>query len=318
MAGAIAAVTHAPIMATLLLFELTDRPELVIPLALGAGAAALTARLIARDSFYSESLRARGVPVDAGIEELTLHQTKVADLVRPDAPTVPMNTPLAELVRRFSDERLDLLFVVDATGRLMGGVTLHDVKEYFNREGEGAARVVIASEVMRKVPVLQPERSLAEVLDLFDDPDLDELPVVSSGAPDAGSAGGGRLIGRVTRRDLIATLNVEVLGRPNLRAKLVVEGEDQTRFLELPRGFEMARIAVTKALAGRRLGDTGLRRNHHLVVLAVVRRDPEIGEQRIAFEPDLLLEEGEEVVVMGRKEDVAAATKAAATGAAGT
>jgi len=49
-----------------------------------------------------------------------------------------------------------------------------------------------------------------------------------------------------------------------------------------------------------------------------VRRDPEIGEQRIAFEPDLLLEEGEEVVVMGRKEDVAAATKAAATGAAGT
>jgi len=163
--------------------------------------------------------------------------------------------------------------------------------------------------------VLQPERSLAEVLDLFDDPDLDELPVVSAGAADAGGA---RLIGRVTRRDLIATLNVEVLGRPNLRAKLLVEGEDQTRYLELPRGFEMARIAVTKALAGRRLGDTGLRRNHHLVVLAVVRRDPEIGEQRIAFEPDLLLEEGEEVVVMGRKEDVAAATKAAATGAAGT
>lgn len=308
MAGAIAAVTHAPIMATLLLFELTDRPELVIPLALGAGAAALTARLIARDSFYSESLRARGVPVDAGIEELTLHQTKVADLVRTDAPAVAVSTPLAELVRRFSDERLDLLYVVDAGGRLQGAVTLHDVKEYFNREGEGAARVVIASEVMRKVPLLQPERSLAEVLELFDQPELDELPVVSSGTSDAG---GGRLLGRVTRRDLIATLNVEVLGRPNLRAKLVVEGEDQTRYLELPRGFEMARIAVTKSLAGRRLGDTGLRRNHHLVVLAVVRRDPEIGEQRIAFEPDLLLEEGEEVVVMGRKEDVAAATKAA-------
>jgi CBS domain-containing protein len=269
--------------------------------------------LIARDSFYSESLRARGVPVDAGIEELTLHQTKVADLVRTDAPAVAVSTPLAELVRRFSDERLDLLYVVDAGGRLQGAITLHDVKEYFNREGEGAARVVIASEVMRKVPLLQPERSLAEVLELFDQPEFDELPVVSSGAPAAGvdGAGGGRLLGRVTRRDLIATLNVEVLGRPNLRAKLVVEGEDQTRYLELPRGFEMARIAVTKALAGRRLGDTGLRRNHHLVVLAVVRRDPEIGEQRIAFEPDLVLEEGEEVVVMGRKEDVAAATKAA-------
>jgi CIC family chloride channel protein len=304
MAGVLATITHAPITVALLLFELTDRSSLVVPLALCSGAAAVTARLLARDSFYTESLRKRGVPVDAGIEELTLHQTKVAELARATLPTVRADAPLAHLLKRFSDERLDLLFVVDGDERLLGVVTLHAVKEYFNRSGEGAARVVIASEVMRRTPMLHPDQSLAEVLESFDEPDLDELPVVTRSL---GGADGGRLIGRIERRDVIALLNDVVLGRAHLRAKLAIEGSEHPRYLELPRGFELARIAVTAALAGRRLGDTGLRRNHRLVVLAIVRPDPEIGEQRIAFDPDLLLEEGEQVLVMGRKEDIAAA-----------
>jgi CIC family chloride channel protein len=301
MAGVLATITHAPITVALLLFELTDRSSLVVPLALCAGAAALTARMLARDSFYTESLRKRGVPVDAGIEELTLHQTKVAELARASLPTVRPNAPLAEILKRFSDERLDLLYVVDMEERLQGVVTLHAVKEYFNRAGEGAARVVIASEVMRKTPMLHPAQSIAEVLENFDEPELDELPVVTP------PPHGGRLIGRIERRDVIALLSVEVLGRPNLRAKLAIEGNEHPRYLELPRGYELARIPVTAALAGRRLGDTGLRRNHHLVVLAIVRPDPEIGEQRIAFDPDLVLEEGEQVLVMGKKEDIATA-----------
>jgi chloride channel protein, CIC family len=304
MAGVLATITHAPITVALLLFELTDRSSLVVPLALCTGAAAVTARLLARDSFYTESLRKRGVPVDAGIEELTLHQTKVAELARATVPTVRPDAPLAELLQRFSDQRLDLLYVVDAEQHLQGVVTLHAVKEYFNRSGEGAARVVIASEVMRRTPMLHPDQSLAEVLEQFDDPELDQLPVVTAASQ---GAHGGRLVGRIERRDVIALLNDEVLGRTNLRAKLAIEGSEHPRYLELPRGFELARIPVTAGLAGRRLGDTGLRRNHRLVVLAIVRPDPEIGEQRIAFDPDLLLEEGEQVLVMGRKEDIAAA-----------
>lgn len=311
MAGVLATITHAPITVALLLFELTDRSSLVVPLALCTGAAAVTARLLARDSFYTESLRKRGVPVDAGIEELTLHQTKVAELARATVPTVRADAPLAELLKRFSDERLDLLYVVDGEQRLQGVVTLHAVKEYFNRSGEGAARVVIASEVMRRTPMLHPDQSLAEVLESFDEPDLDELPVVTP------PPNGGRLTGRIERRDVIALLNDVVLGRAHLRAKLAIEGSEHPRYLELPRGFELARIAVTAALAGRRLGDTGLRRNHRLVVLAIVRPDPEIGEQRIAFDPDLKLEEGEQVLVMGRKEDIAAARHESQKPAAG-
>jgi K+/H+ antiporter YhaU regulatory subunit KhtT len=100
-----------------------------------------------------------------------------------------------------------------------------------------------------------------------------------------------------------------VLGNAQSRAKLVIEESDEARYLELPSGYELARLPITHALAGRRLGDTKLRRDHGLVVLAIVRTDPEIGEQRHAFDPDALLVEGEQLVVMGKRDDLAAARK---------
>jgi CIC family chloride channel protein len=297
MGGVIAGVTHAPVMAVALLVEMTQRSQFVLPLAVCAAAAALTAKRIAKDSLYTARLRARGVPVDAGIEELALRQTHVGDLLDRDAPTVVGSTPLAEIVERFARDRLDLLYVVDEQRRLHGVVALHDVKDFFNRNEGTAGRAVIALDVVRRAPTLDATNSLAEVLEPFDLPEFDELPVV---------ARDGTLLGRVTRRDVLATLNLEVLGRPSARARLVVEGDELPHHLELPSGFELARLPVTHELAGRRLGDTGLRRNHKLVVLAIVKTDPELGEQRLAFDPDAILDEGSQLVVMGRREDVAA------------
>ncbi len=300
MGGMIAGITHAPIAAVALLFEMTGHAGLVLPLALCAAASALTARLLARDSLYTESLRKRGAPLDAGLEELALRQTRVGELMEERVAVETVATPLQRVVARFAAEHVDQIWIVDAAGTLQGVVTLHDVKEFLGRDAGAAGRAVIAGDVARRVAGLQREQSLAEVLEAFDDPTLDEQPVVDAA---------GRLLGSVSRRDVLATLRLEVLGDPQSRAKLVLAESDEAHYLELPSGYELARVPITKALAGRRLGDTGLRRNHGLVVLAIVRSDPEIGEQRTAFDPDALLVEGEQLVVMGRRDDVAAARK---------
>ncbi|MSR46992.1 MAG: CBS domain-containing protein [Planctomycetes bacterium] len=300
MGGMIAGIAHAPIAAVVLLLEMTHHPGLLLPLSLCAAASALTARLLARDSLYTESLRQRGVPLDAGLEELALRQTRVGELMDAEVATVTAATPLQDVVGRFERERVDQLWVIDGARALQGVITLHDVKEFLGRDAGAAGRAVIAADLARRVAGLSAEQSLAEVLEPFDDPLQGELPVVDAA---------GRLVGRVTRRDVLATLRLEVLGDARSRAKLVVEDEDHARYLELPSGYELARLPITQGLAGRRLGDTKLRRNHGLVVLAIVRTDPEIGEQRTAFDPDALLIEGEQLVVMGRKDDLAAARR---------
>jgi CIC family chloride channel protein len=60
MAAMIAATTHAPLMATVLVFELSGDYAIVLPLLTACGVATLLSRRIHRESIYTEELRRRG------------------------------------------------------------------------------------------------------------------------------------------------------------------------------------------------------------------------------------------------------------------
>lgn len=62
MAAAVAATTHAPLMATVLAFELSGDYPIVLPLMLATAIATLVARRLNRDSIYTAELRRRGIP----------------------------------------------------------------------------------------------------------------------------------------------------------------------------------------------------------------------------------------------------------------
>ncbi|CAN5855962.1 hypothetical protein BH11MYX2_BH11MYX2_02710 [soil metagenome] len=64
MASAIAATTHAPLMAALLAFELSGDYAVVLPLALATVLATGLSRMLQRESIYQEELRKRGVAWD--------------------------------------------------------------------------------------------------------------------------------------------------------------------------------------------------------------------------------------------------------------
>jgi CIC family chloride channel protein len=61
MAALTAATTHAPLMAAVLVFELSGDYAIVLPLLLSTVTATLVARALRRDSVYTEDLRRRGV-----------------------------------------------------------------------------------------------------------------------------------------------------------------------------------------------------------------------------------------------------------------
>jgi len=61
MAAAVAASTHAPLMATVLVFELSGDYAEVLPLIIATAISTLVARRLQRDSVYTAELRSRGV-----------------------------------------------------------------------------------------------------------------------------------------------------------------------------------------------------------------------------------------------------------------
>jgi CIC family chloride channel protein len=68
MSAAIAAATHAPLMAAVLAFELSGDYAVVLPLVLATALATALARTLGRDSIYTAELRARGVSWELTME----------------------------------------------------------------------------------------------------------------------------------------------------------------------------------------------------------------------------------------------------------
>jgi K+/H+ antiporter YhaU regulatory subunit KhtT len=137
------------------------------------------------------------------------------------------------------------------------------------------------------------------VFEALDANELDEMPVVDG--PETR-----KLVGTVTRRDVMAALHMEVLKRQNLRAKFVRREDEQaqTDYVELPKGVELARVPAHPSHFDKPIGETAIRTSYKLTVLSVVRRDGGGREIRILPDAGMKLARGDELIVIGGADDI--------------
>lgn len=291
MAGLIAATTHAPITAVVLILEMTRDYELVLPLMLCSITASVVSRALDPDSHYTERLKASGGELPTGLEELAIKTNYVRDVMRTDAETVSHDAQFEEVLERFTSSRRNILYATRGDGRLEGEILLHDVKIYIN--DPTLRSVVIASDLASPVEMVDPDQSLAEILERFDDQERPELPVRSRSP-------GAILAGRITRRDVIACLSDEVLRQRSLRARFTSPSDAEATLVELPEGYQLDRVPIPPESIGLAVDGADLP-SHGLLPLVIVR-DAEGKEQRLPALPQLILEEGDELVVLGLPE----------------
>ncbi len=293
----VAGTTRAPIMAILVIYELTRNYDIVLPLMLGCIVASLVAEALYPESIYTEKLRARGVHQPVGLEETVLVTTGVGDVMRSEPLTwVERGMTYGEIIPLATASRASVVYVCDEDRRLTGVIRVHDLIELASLGDLGPG--ILATDLAGKVESVSAEQRLAEVFDIYERSDLDELPVVDET---------GRLTGVVTRRDVMAALHLEVLKRQNLRAKFVHREDQQqaTDYVELPKGVELARVPVRPEHIGRTLGDCQVRVEHHVTIVSVVRRDENGGEMRILPDGQFVMRAGDELIVLGDLDDLA-------------
>ena len=129
MGGLLAGVTRAPLLAIIMIFELTQNTAVLLPMMAVSVLAVLSARALQKDSMYVQSLRSAGIVWEKTPEATALSSLKVSDVMRDDVKLVPRNMTLPEIVNVFLHTRSLYLYVGDDEGRLLGVVDLHDIKE---------------------------------------------------------------------------------------------------------------------------------------------------------------------------------------------
>jgi CIC family chloride channel protein len=298
MGGMLAGVTRAPLLAVIMIFELTQNTAVLLPMMVVSVLAVASARVFQKESIYIGSLRSAGIVWEKTPEATALASLKVSDIMRRDVTMIPQTMPLPEIVAAFLRSRSLFQYVGDAEGRLTGVVDIHEIKESFpERELSG---LVVASDLVTEIPFVTPEEPLTSVNEKLWFRDVGQLPVVESAANP-------RFLGIVTQRDLLGAFDSEVLRSSRLvtRVRTVGESGGEVDYLELPQNHRLIELAVPRSIEGSTVSEAALRSRYGVSVLAVKRMARHGVESRFVPAPSDRFQHGDVLVVLGTDEAIA-------------
>ncbi len=210
MGAVLAATTRSPLLALILIFELSLDYTLVPPLMLACVVSILVARQMHGESVYTEHLRVKGLALEQETSRpgAVMEQT-VGDFMRAPVTPVRETALLREIAARFLSSPNNFVPVVNAQGRLLGVVALQDLKEFLNntQDLEG----VIAGDVMRLPPkCLTPGQRLLDALPLVLESEIRNVPVIDSPKEN-------RLVGSVSRAEVLAIFSEAIAEKSDPR-----------------------------------------------------------------------------------------------------
>ena len=209
MGSMLAATTHSPLLAFIVIFELSLNYAVMPPLMLACAVSTLVARGLHSESVYTEPLRRKGVSITGeSYRAGAATQQTVGDLMQEPVPPVRETALFQELTERFLTGSTNFLPVVNADRRLVGVVALQDLKEYLHAGQDFPS--VIAYDIMRPVPAsLTPDQKLLDALPVLVTSEMRRVPVVNNRKEQ-------RLIGALIRADALGLISeaIAVTGRP--------------------------------------------------------------------------------------------------------
>ncbi len=203
MGGVVAGTTYAPITAILIIFEMTGKYSIILPLMLTCITATVLNSTIDRASIYTTKLLRRGIDIEAGRERNILQLMLVKDVMTSDLVTVPESATLERILWTFKTKNAPYLHVVDANDNLTGIISFRDIRPVLYEED--LLQLIIAKDLATtRLETVIMNDTLQEALDRMTDKGVSQLPVLESETSR-------RLAGTLTEHDLNTAYNQQLL-----------------------------------------------------------------------------------------------------------
>ena len=295
-----AATTHAPLTAMVMIFELTNDYHIILPLMISCVLASIVARWLLEESIYTMKLSRRGVNIKQGIETNLFRSIKVSEVMRPDAEVLREDMGFSELLAHVLKSHHINFSLVDEGGRLQSMVYARDLRPYIQRQRQASG--LRAKDLSHPIEYwITPEDSLDMVNKAFEKGDINELPVVDS-------ADSRRVAGMVFRRDVAAAYN-EVALKQNmvwgLQTGIQLSGPAEK--VNLADGVSMTEIDVPGIFVGKTVKEVGEQYSHGLQFVLIKQTKLQKGRMEtrtILPKASYRFEHGDRVVIVGKQEDV--------------
>ncbi|UCD25003.1 MAG: chloride channel protein, partial [Gemmatimonadota bacterium] len=294
MGAVVAAGTHAPITAILIIFELTNDYEIILPLMISCIIATLLATRMQAASIYTMKLLRRGIDVYKGRAVNVLQSVPVREVVRSDVVCVAPEDGLGSVVAKLIDHPGTTLFVTDEDSRLEGIVTADQIRPVMS-DASALDALLIAQDVMTggEFPAVSPQDSLADVmrhLGMY----RGEVPVLEDG----------KLIGVIWPKDVIERYNTEIFKRDMAHSMVsAVTPDSRAEIVHAAQDAVVAEVPVPSKFVGRTIRELDIRQQFGVSILMIKQLSPD-GVERLEATPDAnySFSEGDVILAMGPDE----------------
>lgn len=205
MGAVVAGTTHGVLSAILIVYEMTNRYEVILPIMAAAGLSSLVSRMVDPESIYYKKLSRRGEQIARGHDMHHLEHVMVRDVMQRHFPTLKPADNVLEIVR-IARENPDIesLPVMSPSGGLVGIIRAEDLHRVLDTDL--SPMLVNAEDIALKTPfALHPAQNLIEAIRDFGVRDLETLPV------EVGKEDNRRLVGLLHRADVMRRYRQEML-----------------------------------------------------------------------------------------------------------
>jgi len=179
MAGVLSGVLHSPLTGIFLIAEITGGYVLVVPLMIVTALAFFISKFFHPHSIYTSSLAERGIKFRSEKEKSFIQHLNLSDLVETDFLNVNPRMTLRELVDKMTHTRRNLFPVLDDEDKLVGVVTLDDIREVIL--DVEVQDVILVYEIMnRNFEAIDIKTDINHILDIFEEKQIWNLAVTEN------------------------------------------------------------------------------------------------------------------------------------------
>lgn len=180
MAGVMAGVMHAPLMGIFLTAELTGGYTLFLPLLIVSALSYLTIKIFEPYSIYAMRLAQRGELLTHHKDKAVLTLLKIDNVIETDFLPVSPEMDLRNMVSVISRSSRNLFPVLDKKGKLLGVVTLDEIRNIMFRT-DLYRRIKVETFMSTPPAEIDVHSSMEQVMKIFDRTGAWNLPVVDDG-----------------------------------------------------------------------------------------------------------------------------------------
>lgn len=293
MGGLVAGTTRAPITAIIIVFELTNDYNIILPLMITCIISTILSSKLSRESIYTLKLLLRKINLKEGTEINIMKSIYVRDLYSSKYESVHETENFIEIVNQMIAKRDPYFTVLNDRQELKGIISIHDIKSFLF-EGDELQNLIIAKDLASKdYTAATLDDNCHEVLEKMGRAGITALPVVYSSTD-------GKLMGMVWQKDILDAYHKEI-ERKDMVATMVdkiqqTNSQNEIHFLE---GYSISEITVPEQFIGKSLKELNIRAEFGIQVLSVRQISGEGAGVNAFPDPDFVLQKSDLITIAG-------------------